>query len=281
MVNSGEVSYGDQYGRRRTMTRLHDRRILVTGAGSGIGRATTLRLLSEGARVVATDVAVDGLAGTAELAKSESGAGLTTLPMDVGDEQSVVDGTAEAIAHLGGLDALVNAAGILRASHTHETSLEFWNRIIAVNLTGTFLVTREALPALIATGKSVVVNFSSTSATFAHPYMAAYSASKGGIQALTHSLALEYAKQGVRVVSVAPGSVKSGITDSAATWMPQDVDWTLFGRLLPILPTDVTAEIGAPMARPEAVAGVVAMLVSDDGEFITGTEIRIDGGTHT
>lgn len=265
------------------MTRLHDRRILVTGAGSGIGRATTLRLLSEGARVVATDVAVDGLAGTAELAnsESESGAGLTTLPMDIGDEQSVVDGTAEAIAHLGGLDALVNAAGILRASHTHETSLEFWNRIIAVNLTGTFLVTREALPALIATGKSVVVNFSSTSATFAHPYMAAYSASKGGIQALTHSLALEYAKQGVRVVSVAPGSVKSGITDSAATWMPQDVDWTLFGRLLPILPTDVTAEIGAPMARPEAVAGVVAMLVSDDGEFITGTEIRIDGGTHT
>ncbi|HEY2061421.1 MAG TPA: SDR family oxidoreductase [Amycolatopsis sp.] len=265
------------------MTRLHDRRILVTGAGSGIGRATTLRLLSEGARVVAADVSVDGLKGTAELAESEpeSKARLETLLMDVGDEQSVAEGTAAAIAHLGGLDALVNAAGILRASHTHETSLEFWNRIIAVNLTGTFLVTREALPALIAAGKSVVVNFSSTSASFAHPYMAAYSASKGGIQALTHSLALEYAKQGVRVVSVAPGSVKSGITDSAATWMPQDVDWTLFGRLLPILPTDVTAEIGAPMARPEAVAGVVAMLVSDDGEFITGTEIRIDGGTHT
>ncbi|WP_328609902.1 SDR family oxidoreductase [Amycolatopsis sp. NBC_00345] len=261
------------------MTRLRDRRILVTGAGSGIGRATTLRLLSEGARVVATDINADGLAGTAELADAETD--LTTLPMDVGDEQSVVAGTAEAIARLGGLDVLVNAAGILRAAHTHETSLEFWNRILAVNLTGTFLVTREALPALIATGKSVVVNFSSTSATFAHPYMAAYSASKGGIQALTHSLALEYAKQGVRVVSVAPGSVKSGITDSAATWMPQDVDWTLFGRLLPILPTDVTAEIGAPMARPEAVAGVVAMLVSDDGEFITGTEIRIDGGTHT
>jgi NAD(P)-dependent dehydrogenase (short-subunit alcohol dehydrogenase family) len=261
------------------MTRLRDRRILVTGAGSGIGRATTLRLLSEGARVVATDINADGLEGTAEL--TDAGADLTTLPMDVGDEQSVVAGTAEAIARLGGLDVLVNAAGILRAAHTHETSLEFWNRIIAVNLTGTFLVTREALPALIATGKSVVVNFSSTSASFAHPYMAAYSASKGGIQALTHSLALEYAKQGVRVVSVAPGSVKSGITDSAASWMPQDVDWTLFGRLLPILPTDVTAEIGAPMARPEAVAGVVAMLVSDDGSFITGTEIRIDGGTHT
>ncbi|MEU4671368.1 SDR family oxidoreductase [Amycolatopsis sp. NPDC023774] len=259
------------------MTRLHDRRILVTGAGSGIGRATTLRLLSEGARVVATDVSAETVAGTAELAGDPR---LETFVMDVADEQSVVKGTAAAVEHLGGLDVLVNAAGILQASHTHETSLEFWNRIVAVNLTGTFLVTREALPALIAAGKSVVINFSSTSAAFAHPYMAAYAASKGGIQAFTHSLALEYSKQGVRAVSVAPGSVKSGITDNAGTWMPQDVDWALFGKLLPILPTDLATPVGNPVGRPESVAGVVAMLASDDGEFITGTEIRIDGGTH-
>ncbi|SFW84064.1 SDR family NAD(P)-dependent oxidoreductase [Amycolatopsis australiensis] len=255
------------------MERLRDRRILVTGAGSGIGRATTLRLLDEGAKVVATDVT--GLDGLPEVP------GLTTAALDVADETSAAAGTAFAVEALGGLDVLVNAAGILLASHTHETSLELWNRVLAVNLTGTFLVTRAALPALLESGRGVVVNFSSTSASFAHPYMAAYCASKGGIQAFTHSLALEYSKQGLRAVSVAPGSVKSGITDSALSWLPQDIDVSLFGRLLPILPTDLTTEAGNPVAPPEAVAGVVAMLASDDGAFITGTEIRVDGGTHT
>src|SRR5207248_7579846 len=144
------------------MERLRDRRILVTGAGSGIGRATTLRLLDEGARVVATDVK-----GVDELPASP---GLKTFTMDVADETSVADGATAAIDHLGGLDVLVNAAGILLAEHTHQTSLELWNRVIGVNLTGTFLVTRAALPALLANEKSVVVNFSSTSAAFAHPY---------------------------------------------------------------------------------------------------------------
>ena len=261
------------------MERLRDRRVLVTGAGSGIGRATTLRLLEEGAQVIGTDVSEEGLQGTQEAARLE---GLTTYVMDVADEESVASGVTSAVENLGGLDVLVNAAGILLASHTHETSLELWNRVLAVNLTGTFLVTRAALPSLLASSAGVVVNFSSTSATFAHPYMAAYSASKGGIQAFTHSLALEYGKQGLRAVSIAPGSVKSGITDSAATWLPkQDVDFSLFGRLLPILPTDQTTEVGNAVAGPETVAGVVAMLASDDGKFITGTEIRIDGGTHT
>jgi NAD(P)-dependent dehydrogenase (short-subunit alcohol dehydrogenase family) len=255
-------------------TRLRDRRVLVTGAGSGIGQATTLRLLSEGARVVATDVYAEGLDG---LPGSPS---LMRFPMDVADETSVVTGTATAIEHLGGLDVLVNAAGILLSEHTHETPLELWNLLLGVNLTGTFLVTREALPALLVTGKGVVVNFSSTAATFGHPYMAAYSASKGGVHAFTHSLALEYSKQGLRAVSIAPGSVKSGISDAVANGLPADTDLTLFGKLLPILPTDITTDVGAPIGRPEAVAGVVAMLASDDGEFITGTEIRVDGGTH-
>ena len=174
---------------------------------------------------------------------------------------------------------MVNAAGMLRASHTHETSLEQWNQIIGVNLTGTFLVVREALPALLKNPRSAIVNFSSTSASFAHPYMAAYAASKGAIQSFTHALALEYASQGLRAVSVAPGSIKSGITDTTAEYLPADADWALFGRLSPILPTTLESS-GAGMGDPAAVAGVVAMLVSDDGAFITGTEIRIDGGTH-
>ncbi|ETB38891.1 short-chain dehydrogenase, partial [Mycobacterium avium subsp. hominissuis 10-5606] len=210
-------------------------------------------------------------AGTAER--------LVTVTMDVGREDAVVDGVRVAVEQLGGLDSLVNAAGMLRAAHTHQTSLQLWNQIIGVNLTGTFLVVREALPALLDNARSAVVNFSSTSASFAHPYMAAYAASKGGIQAFTHSLALEYARRGLRAVCVAPGSIKSGITDATGGYIPEDADWSLFSRLLPVLPTTVESS-GTGMAEPTAVAGVIAMLVSDDGAFITGTEIRIDGGTH-
>ncbi|HZE17680.1 MAG TPA: SDR family oxidoreductase, partial [Mycobacterium sp.] len=215
----------------------------------------------------------------AQAEEAGSGDRLDTVAMNVGDEKSVVDGVRSAVDRLGGLDAVVNAAGMLRAAHTHQTSLEQWNQIIGVNLTGTFLVVREALPSLLKNARSAIVNFSSTSASFAHPYMAAYAASKGGIQSFTHALALEYASQGLRAVCVAPGSIKSGITDATAGYIPADADWSLFGRLSPIMPTTLESS-GAGMGDPAAVAGVVAMLVSDDGAFITGTEIRIDGGTH-
>jgi NAD(P)-dependent dehydrogenase (short-subunit alcohol dehydrogenase family) len=260
------------------MKRLEGNRILVTGAASGIGQATALRLLVEGACVVAADIAVlDKTRAQAEEAGTDDR--LSTVELDVGDENSVVEGVRSAINRMSGLDSVVNAAGMLRAAHTHQTSLELWNQIIGVNLTGTFLVVREALPALLKNSRSAVVNFSSTSASFAHPYMAAYAASKGAIQSFTHALALEYASQGLRAVSVAPGSIKSGITDTTAGYLPADADWALFGRLSPILPTTLESS-GAGMGDPTAVAGVVAMLVSDDGAFITGTEIRIDGGTH-
>jgi NAD(P)-dependent dehydrogenase (short-subunit alcohol dehydrogenase family) len=262
------------------MNRLDGQRILVTGAASGIGQATALRLLDEGATVVACDVAEEGLTTTrARADEAAIGDRLTTLPMDVGNEDSVIDGVRQAVQTLDGLDSLVNAAGMLRAAHTHETSLELWNRIVGVNLTGTFLVVREALPTLIANSRSAIVNFSSTSASFGHPYMAAYAASKGGIQAFTHSLALEYARDGLRAVCVAPGSIKSAITDATGGYIPKDADWSLFSRLMPILATTEESS-GAGMADPAVVAGVIAMLVSGDGAFITGTEIRIDGGTH-
>jgi len=255
------------------MDRFTDRRVLVTGAGSGIGRATVHRILSEGGTVVGADVNEAGLAETAKQA-AERGAAerLTTVQIDISDEASVQAGVATAVQTLGGLDALVNAAGILRSAHTHEMSLADWNRIITTNLTGTFLMIRESLGALLSSGHGVIVNFASTSTFFAHPYMSAYAASKGGIMSMTHALAAEYSKQGLRAVAVAPGSISSDMTDGRGPGLPEDADMSLFMKLIPA--------IGQGFASADTVAGVVAMLASDDGAFITGTEIRIDGGTH-
>ncbi|MFG3699432.1 SDR family NAD(P)-dependent oxidoreductase [Micromonospora sp. NPDC047620] len=255
------------------MNRFDGRTAIVTGGGSGIGQATVLRLLDEGATVLAADISTDGLTDTQARADNAGTAPrLSTTVLDIADETAVQDVVGRAITDLGRLDVLVNAAGILRGAHTHDCSLELWNHIIAVNLTGTFLVTRTALPALLDTGRGVIVNFSSTSASFSHPFMAAYSASKGGIEAFTHAIAGEYAKQGLRAVNIAPGSISSGITNNFTRLVPSDIDYTLLRKLTPAL--------GQNHAAPETVAGVVAMLASDDGAFITGTEIRIDGGTH-
>lgn len=262
------------------MERFVGRRVLVTGGGSGIGQATVLRVLAEGGRVVAVDADEQGLAATVRQAEAEQcGQLLTTRVLDISQEESVRSGVAAALAEMGGLDVLVNAAGILRSEHTHTMSLEQFNRVIGVNLTGTFLVIRECIPALLQGEQPVIVNFSSTSATFAHPYMVAYAASKGGIQSMTHALAVEYSKQGLRAVAVAPGSVSSGMTDAsgssqanAGPGLPADADMSLLAKLSPML--------GDGFGGPESVAGVVATLASSDGAFISGTEIRIDGGTH-
>ncbi|GGR28373.1 SDR family NAD(P)-dependent oxidoreductase [Agromyces mediolanus] len=260
------------------MNRYEGRRALVTGGGSGIGQATVLRMLAEGGRVVAADVSDAGLADTVAKA-GDAAERLHTVAMNIAEEASVRAGVAAAVEWLGGLDALVNAAGILRSSHTHETSLDAFEQVVRVNLVGTFLVIREAIPALLQGEGAAVVNFSSTSAAFAHPYMAAYAASKGGVQSMTHALAAEYAKQGIRFTAVQPGSISSGMTDgsgqskqSQGPGLPEDADMMLFMKLQPAL--------GQGFAGPETVASVVAMLASDDGRFITGTEVRIDGGTH-
>ncbi|KUI24996.1 short-chain dehydrogenase [Mycobacterium sp. IS-1742] len=262
------------------MSRYIDRRVLITGGGSGIGQACVLRILDEGGRVVATDVSEAGLRDTVDRAQSDR---LSTLVMDVGDEESVRAGVAEAVGALGGLDTLVNVAGILRSARLEQTTLADFEQVLRVNLVGTFLVTREAIPALRTGNGPAVVNFSSTSAQFGHPYMSAYAASKGGILSMTHTLALEFAKDGIRLNCVQPGSISSGMTDgtgqsrqSVGPGLPDDADYSLFSRLQPQL----AIEGGAMFADPSAVASVVAMLGSADAFFVTGTEVRVDGGTH-
>lgn len=262
------------------MSRYTDRRVLITGGGSGIGQACVLRILDEGGHVVATDISEAGLNDTADKAQSDR---LSTLVMDVGDEESVRTGVAEAVRLLGGLDTLVNVAGILRSARLEQTTLADFEQVLRVNLVGTFLVTREAIPALRSGNGPAVVNFSSTSAQFGHPYMSAYAASKGGILSMTHTLALEFAKDGIRFNCVQPGSISSGMTDgtgqsrqSVGPGLPDDADYALFSRLQPMLAIDG----GAMFADPSAVAAVVAMLGSADAFFVTGTEVRVDGGTH-
>jgi NAD(P)-dependent dehydrogenase (short-subunit alcohol dehydrogenase family) len=264
------------------LQRYTDRRVLVTGGGSGIGQACVLRILAEGGRVVAADISAAGLTDT--LAKAGAAAStLSTVVMDVGDEESVKSGVRQAIEFLGGLDTLVNVAGILRSAHFAETTLADFEQVLRINLIGTFLVTRESLAALRQGNGPAVVNFSSTSATFAHPYMSAYAASKGGIQAMTHALAAEFGKEGIRFNSVQPGSISSGMTDgtgeskqSIGPGFPDGVDYKLFTRVAPGLPLPG----GAIFADPNAVAAVVAMLGSPEAFFVTGTEVRVDGGAH-
>jgi NAD(P)-dependent dehydrogenase (short-subunit alcohol dehydrogenase family) len=247
--------------------RLAGRSALVTGGASGIGAATALRLAAEGATVLAVDLNAEGLEATAAALPAGATGSITTHVADVSDEDAVAATVARAVEIGGGLDVVANIAGILRAAHSTEHSLDLWDQVIRVNLTSTFLVCRAALPHLLD-GGGVIVNSASTSAEFGHPWMAAYAASKGGVAALTHTLAVEYSKRGVRVNAIAPGSVRTGMTKGLD--FPADADFDLIPRIMsPIGPGD-----------PASVASVVAMLASDDGAHISGEIIRIDGGTH-
>lgn len=255
-----------------TCDRLTDRAVIVTGAASGIGRGTALRLASEGARVLACDINAEGLAETLELgaAAAAHGGEVVTRVTDISDEADAAGAVAEAVSEFGRLDGLANIAGMLRSGRTHEFDLATWELLLRVNLTGTFLMCRAALPHLMeSTG--AIVNSASTSSSFGHPWMAAYAASKGAVWSFTQTLAVEYCKVPVRANCIAPGSVHSGITSNVQ--FPPDLtkdESKLVRRIMS--PTG--------FGDPADVASVVALLLSDDGKHITGECIRIDGGTH-
>lgn len=244
------------------MNRFTGKRALVTGAGSGIGRATAIRLASEGAVVACVDLA--GEEGTAASIIADGGQAVA-MQCDVSDPVSVEATVSSAVGQLGGLDVVCNIAGIGHFAHSHEETPEWWAKIIAVNLTGTFLVSRYALPHLLAS-KGNIVNTASNAGLDGQPWSAAYCASKGGVVMLTKALAFEYLDQGVRVNAVAPGGTKTNIMHSFG--LPEGANPKRMHRMM--------SPMG--MAEPEDLASLFAYVASDEARFMTGSIVSMDGG---
>jgi meso-butanediol dehydrogenase/(S,S)-butanediol dehydrogenase/diacetyl reductase len=244
------------------VNRFTDKVALITGAAGGIGRATALRLAEEGARIAAVDVNASGLAETLErLGKG----GHRAYELDLAQADLVQGVVDQVVEDLGQLDVLCNIAGILRCDHSHEMSIEARNRVLAVNLTGTFAMCRAAIPHLLKT-RGNIVNMSSTAAIGGHPWMAAYAASKGAILSMTRSMSLEYIKQGVRVNAILPGGIATDMHLSFR--IPDGADPSLLTRMTPL----------APFEGPSAVAATVAYVASADGRYMNGAGLRLDGG---
>jgi NAD(P)-dependent dehydrogenase (short-subunit alcohol dehydrogenase family) len=247
------------------MGRLENKVVLITGAGSGIGRASAIRVAGEGAAVFCVDLAEEALESLlAELA--DSGARAAAHRCDISDQRAVAACVQACVDEFGRLDALVNMAGILRFDDTQQLGLSQWQQVLDINLTGTLLLCQAALPQLVE-NRGSIVNAASTAALAGLPCGVAYSASKGGVLAMTRSIAVEYAKRGVRANCICPGDIQTNMT--SAIDFPESMDFSLMPRL-----SSLSGARG-----PETVAGVIAMLISDDGIHITGEDIRVDGGT--
>jgi NAD(P)-dependent dehydrogenase (short-subunit alcohol dehydrogenase family) len=231
------------------MTRFEGKVALVSGAASGIGAAVADRLAADGASVVRADIAEpsDG------------------IHCDVTDAASCAAAVAHALEAFGRLDILANVAGIGAAARITDVDPAEFRRIIDVNLTGTFLLSQAAVPALL-TATGCIVNMGSVAGLRATPYNAAYCASKGGVILLTKSMAIELAKDGVRVNAVCPASVDTPFLRNFE--LPEGADLSLFARA------------ASPMGRrvdPSEVAAAVAYLASDEARTVSGTTLVIDG----
>jgi len=239
----------------------------VTGAGSGIGRATALRLANDGYVVGvldldanAVDATVDGIASAGGRAVGFAG--------DVRDERVVV-AALEALARDARLWLVANVAGIGVAATVVETSNEDWQRVISVNLGGTFVVCRAAVPILLGSGGGVIVNVASVGGLIGIPARAAYCASKAGVIGLTRAIAVDHAASGLRAIALCPGTVES-------EWITK----ILANNADPVAARRAMNErqLDGRMGSPEEVAAGIAFIASRDGRFINGSEFVMDGG---
>jgi meso-butanediol dehydrogenase/(S,S)-butanediol dehydrogenase/diacetyl reductase len=247
-----------------TMKRFEGRTIFVSGAASGIGKATAERFGQEGGAVACGDVNVQGAEETAAAIRA-AGGNAFAIPCDVSVPSAITEAIGETIRKQGRLDTLVNLAGYGFFKRTTETTLDEWNRMIAVNLTGQFLMCKEAIPHILKT-KGAIVNTSSVAGLKSHPFSAAYCASKGGVVQLTRALAVEYGRKDVRINCVCPGGVNTPLI--AKFSLPEGVSMDALAKIMPL----------GRMGEPHEVAGTIAFLASDDATYINGATIVVDGG---
>jgi NAD(P)-dependent dehydrogenase (short-subunit alcohol dehydrogenase family) len=248
----------------RVMRRFEGRSVFVSGAASGIGRSTAERFGREGGRVACADVNVPGAEETAAIVRAAGGEAFA-VPCDVTSPAAVTEAIAEAVRRHEGLHVLANVAGIGFFRRTTETTLEEWNRMIAVNLTGQFLTCKEAIPHVLK-AKGAIVNTASVAGLKSHPYSAAYCASKGGVVQLTRALAVEYGRKDVRINCVCPGGVETPLIGKFT--LPEGVSQAALSRIMPL----------GRMGKPEEVAGTIAFLASDNAMYVNGATIVVDGG---
>jgi glucose 1-dehydrogenase len=246
---------------------LKERRAIVTGASSGIGEATAKRLGAEGASVCVnyySDHERDSAESVAQAVGAAGGHGIA-IQADVGDEQQVASMVARAAKQFGGLDLLVNNAGIEKQIPLLEMSLDDWDAVIRTNLTGAFLCIREAGKVMADSGGGVIVNMSSVHEFIPWPGFAHYTASKGGMKLLMETAARELAGKKIRVVNIAPGAIVTPINK----FVLDD----------PEAEHAVESEIPlGRMGNPDEIAAAVAWAASDQASYITGTTIVVDGG---
>lgn len=248
--------------------RFQDRGILVTGGGSGIGQQVCYAAAEEGARVVVGDLDLEQAEATAVEIRRRKGEA-QAFRVDVADPESAAGFVGAAEASVGRIDVLVNSAGIREIVSVLDLSFEEWQRVINVNLTGTFLVSQVFARQLVQQGKSgQIVNLASTLGLMAAPKRAAYTASKHGVVGLTKQMALELGDKGIRVNAVAPGVVRTPLTERYF----QDPDYAQAIR-------DIHA-VGR-WAEPREIANAILFLADEANGFITGSILTIDGGWTT
>jgi NAD(P)-dependent dehydrogenase (short-subunit alcohol dehydrogenase family) len=248
--------------------RLVDRTAIVTGAAGGIGAATARALAEEGARVAVVDLDPAGAEQVAAAIR-EAGGTATAVVTDVADEAAVQSLVAQVVEAWGGVDVLVNNAGIIRRSTAPETTVEEWDRVFAVNVRSVFLMCKHVVPVMAAAGRGSIINTGSGWGLKGGGRAVSYCASKGAVVNLTRALAIDHGPDGIRVNSVNPGDIDTGMLGNEAQQLGIDA-----AAMLAEAADRPLGRIG----QPQEVASAMVWLASDDSSFVTGSAVVVDGG---